>query len=38
MRMSGTGFLTNKIKFFNREYNFALKIVREWVHNNCEST
>jgi hypothetical protein len=35
MRMSATGFLTNKMKSFNREYNFALKIVKEWVHNNC---
>lgn len=30
-RMSQSGFLTGQIKSFNREYNMALKIVKEWV-------
>lgn len=28
MRMSATGFTTGKIKNFNREYNYALKLVK----------
>lgn len=32
-RLSQNGFLTNKVKSFNKEYNMALRIVKEWVMN-----
>lgn len=38
MSMSATGFTTGKIKNFNREYNYALKIIKEWVYKNSLST
>ncbi len=38
MKMSSTGFTTGKIKDFNREYNYALKMVKEWVYKNSIST
>lgn len=34
-RMTQSGFLTGKVKSFNREYNMALRILKEWVHDNC---
>ena len=38
MTMSGTGFTTGKIKSFNREYNYALKVIKEWVYKNSLSS
>lgn len=35
-RMSQSGFLTSKGRSFNKEYNFALRIVKEWVINSCK--
>lgn len=37
-RMTQSGFMTNKIKNFNREYNLALKLVKEWVNVNCKDS
>ena len=34
-RMTQSGFMTNKIKTFNREYNMALRLLKEWVNSNC---
>jgi hypothetical protein len=34
-KMSQTGFLTGQAKSFNREYNMALKLLKEWVVENC---
>lgn len=38
MKMSATGFTTGKIKNFNREYNYALKVIKQWVYKNSLST
>ena len=35
-RMTQSGFLSNKVKSFNREYNMALRLVKEWVVKNCK--
>lgn len=37
-RMSQSGFLTGQIKSFSREYNMALKLLKEWVVQNCPQT
>lgn len=37
-RMTQSGFLTNKVRSFNREYNMALKLVKEWVVSSCKDT
>lgn len=37
-RMTQSGFLSNKVKSFNKEYNMALKIVKEWVIKNCKDS
>ena len=35
----GNGFgLTNKINNLNREYNFPLRLVKQWVYDNCTTT
>lgn len=34
-RMTQSGFLTGKVKSFNREYNMALRILKEWIVENC---
>ena len=34
-RLTQSGFLTNKVKSSNREYNMALRIVKEWVMDSC---
>lgn len=36
--MTQSGFFTGKIKSFNREYNMALRIVKEWVKEHCPVT
>ena len=37
-RMTQSGFLSKKVSSFNKDYNMALKIVKEWVVSNCKDT